>query len=247
MALEDRKTWGEVRRTPPTAYPDGATAPASISPTGDQYVQATGGSKMWTSADRGQYFTAVNTTPGTAIAGITAADGIDDLEALLFMRVASTATKRVHLDKLWLRCVAVGTNGTDFQLALRGDKGNSRYASGGSSFTGVNTNMADGTASVVDQLKFGAVVTTAATSSMRTLWHKRLRSTIKVTLDEYLFNFGSSNSIPFTSVPAATVGALVTDLPPVVLGAGDSLLLHEFAASQTVAASYEFFLSWVER
>jgi len=189
----------------------------------------------------------VNPTPGTAVDGIAAADGLDNLEALLFMHVNAAATKRVYLDKLWLRCVAVGTNGTNFQLAIRGDKGTSRYASGGSAITPVNTNMADATATSLDQLYFGAVVATAATGSMRTLWHKRLRSGIKVTLDEYLFNFGSSNVIPHTAVPVATVSTLVTDCPPIVLGPGDSLLLHEFAASQTVAASYEFYLSWWER
>lgn len=247
MALEDRKLWGEVRQNLPATIAEGTTGPVRITNRGELVTRVLNGSKMFGVADEGSMFAAYNPTPGTAVAGITAADGLDNTEALLVMRVNPAATKRVYLDKLWLRCVAVGTNGTDFQLAIRGDKGNSRYTSGGSAITPVNMNMADSTATSVSELYFGALVTTAASSSMRTLWHKRLRSAIKVTLDEYVFNFGGSNATSHTAVPVATVSTLVTDVPPIVLGPGDSLLLHEFAASQSAAATYEFALSWVER
>lgn len=216
---------------------------------GGALVQSLWGSKLHGLADEGSVFVATNPTPGTAIAGIAAADGLDDLEALVFLRFGASSSKRLYLLWLELEVVAVGTSGTNFAYAIKVDKGNSRYASGGSSITPKNVNAADATATEVDRFQFGAVVPTAATSEARLVDHGRLRTVIKVAGDKYRFVFGDSS--PGTPSGIPTEGTLqstqVINCPPVILGGGDSMLLHEFAASQSVAASYQFKACWVER
>ena len=72
--------------------------------------------------DQGSYFVATNATPGTALSGIAAADGLDDLEALIFLRHGTSATKRLYLDYILLQVAAAGTNGTNFAVAMKGDE-----------------------------------------------------------------------------------------------------------------------------
>jgi hypothetical protein len=108
--------------------------------------------------------------------------------------------------------------------------------------------MASTETSGVDRLQFGAVVPTAASSNARLLWHSNVRTVIKVIGDKYLLTFGAGQGAPVaTTIMAGTAQASIhLPCPPVVLGPGDTFLLHEFAASQTVAASYEFAMGWWE-
>lgn len=206
------------------------------------------GAKMHGLADEGSYFVAVNTTPGTGIAGIAAATAFADTAALIFLRNSASADKRIYLNELVLSPTAAGTNGTNFNFVMRGDKGASRYTSGGSSITPANPNMGSSRTSGIDALKFGALVCTAATSEARTLHQAPLRTVIKVIGDKYRFTFGDSSPGPISGIPLeGTLQASINiPCPPVILDPGDTFLFHEFAASQSVGASYEFFMSfWV--
>lgn len=237
------------RRVKPAPSADGSELVSRSSLYGEALTLPLTAGKNHMLADEGSYFVATNPTPGTAIAGIAAANGLDDTEALLFLRNASSSTKRVYLDYIMLRTVAVGTNGTTMAIAMKTDSGTSRFASGGSAITPVNPNQASDTGTAIDLLRFGAVVPTAASTEVRLVHHAKLRNAIKVAGDTFVFAFGGQP----TSMLANQSGETTTPLyqlitcPPVILGAGDTFLLHEFAASQSVAATYEFALGWWER
>ncbi len=215
---------------------------------GDAFVRLLG-SKMDALCEEGSYFIATNATPGTAIAGIAAADGLDDLEALIYLRNGASNDKRIVLDFLLLQVATAGANGTNWAFAMKGDKGNARYASGGTQITPVNTNMGSSRTSGIDKMYFGAVVPTAATSEARLLHHGLVRTVIKVVGDKYLFTFG--NSSPPTMTGIALEGTAQANIniacPPVILDPGDTFLFHEFAASQSGAAQYQFAMGFYVR
>lgn len=232
---DDVRTQNEVRRdTPPGTYTDGTLAYGRANRYGEQINALLDRNVL---ADEGSYFVATNPTPGTAIAGISAADGYDDTEALLY--IANThATKHVYLDYLLMQTVAVGTNGTDFAYAIDVAT-EATYASGGSSITPVDVNReTDNTAPVT--MYFGAVVTTTGTTE-KIMSHGLLRTVIKVAGDQYLFTFGQDNK-PFaaTVMEGTAQASIVRSCPPMVIPPSHALSFREFASSQTVAATYEF-------
>ncbi len=216
---------------------------------GDGLVQSLWGSRLHGLAEEGSMFVATNPTPGTAIAGVAAADGLDDTEALVYLRMGASSSKRLYLLSLELQVAAAGANGTNFAYAIKGDKGNGRYASGGSSITPKNVNMADATATEIDRFQFGAVVPIAATSEARLLDHGLVQTVIKVVGSKYRFVFGDSSPATPSGIPleGTTQHAQIINCPPVILGPGDTFLFHEFAASQSGAAQYQFKALWIER
>jgi hypothetical protein len=247
MSIEDRKLWVETHRDlPGTASPEGASVPVRGSKRGELYVAAMHAGKTQCLADEGTYFVANNPTVGTGVAGIAAADGFDDLETLVFLRNTEPNAngKRIYLDYIRLQPTAAGTNGTNFSFAMKMDRGNSRFTSGGSAITPTNTNMDSAVASIAT-CQFGAIITTAATADARLVNSGLLRTSIKVVGDLYVFQFGATTHSVGTQ--AATITNFVTLCPPVVIGPGQMFLFHEFAASQTVGASYTFQVAWWER
>jgi hypothetical protein len=245
----EKLTWGLANRAVPAPINDNVYGPVRVTRYGEMVTAPLVGAKLYPVSDEGSYFIATNATPGTAIAGIAAADGFDDLEALMFLRHSSSSSKRLYLDWILLQVAAAGTNGTNFGVAMKCDKGTSRFASGGTAITPKNANMASSTATEIDKLQFGAVVPTAATAEARLLWHTLLRTVIKVIGDKYLFMFGGSAPPAISGIPleGTTQASLNYSCPPVILGPGDTFLLHEFATSQTVAAQYQFAMGWHER
>lgn len=247
--LTNKLIWGLANRALPAPVSgDNTYGPVRTSRYGDLVTQGLAGSKMHALCGEGSYFIATNPTPGTAIAGIVAADGLDDLEALLYLRNGAANDKQIHLDFLSLQVAVAGTTGSNWAFAMKGDKGNARFASGGSSITPVNTNMGSSRTSGIDRLQFGAVVPTAATSEARLLHHGLVRTVIKVVGDKYLFTFGNSSPPAHAGMPLeGTLQASVSiPCPPIVLDPGDTFLFHEFAASQNGAAQYQFALGfWV--
>lgn len=246
MTIDSTKLYGETRRDLPSAYPDGTQVPLRGSRRGELHVHALNGSKQHGLADEGSYFVATNPTVGTGVAGIAASDGFNDLETFLFLRntESSSLGKRVYLDYIMLQPTAAGTNGTNFSYAMKLDKGNSRVGTGGSAITPVNPNM-DSTSASVCTVQAGAVASAAASVDARLVCSGLLRTTIKVIGDTYLFLFGATSAS--AGVQAATITNFIVPCPPVVLGPGQMFLLHEFAASQTVAAAYTFQMGWSER
>lgn len=251
--MDNNRLWAEQRRTQPTPYSSGSEVPLVASPHGEQYVQGTYGGKLWTPADRGQYFVATNPTVATGIAGIAAADGYNAAETLFLLYNTATGASgdetRIYLDFLELQCTVVDTAGTDIRFDHHIDSID-RFTSGGTNITPVNPNM-DSSASAKGRLRFGAVVSASASTSVRYLGGRQLSSTDLVANDLMLFSFGGSNAFSSQGsnlTEEATLARLwQVACPPVVLGPGDSYLFTINCASQTGAATWTFNTGWVER
>lgn len=196
--------------------------------------------KLYALADDASYFIATNPTMGTGIAGIAASTSYDATEHLLHLRNTST-TKRLYLDFIDLVCTAAGTSGTTTGFTMVLDTGATRYTSGGSAITPVNPNM-DAGETAECALKFGALVTGAATSDVRPLGDFLVRTVIKVVGDSYRFTFGDNNAawqLAGASLDGTTSAKVTIPCPPVILGETDQFLLSDWAASQTVGSSYQ--------
>lgn len=239
MAFEPFTSYSYCNTALPTLYTDGTQAPHRLNRYGEPDVSAVQGSRLHALVDEGSYFVAKNATEGTGIAGIAAADGYDALEALLFLRNPSS-TLTMYLDYIRLENITgVGTNGTNFNYVMSVDKGATRYASGGTAITPVNLNPNSSRTSSA-QMYFGAVVTTAASADNRIVSGGQLRSAIKVIHDCYVFDFGGSSKAPQTTAASGTVTVMNVPVGPICIPPGCQFMLHEWAASQTVAATYQF-------
>jgi len=241
---DDVRLQGTVRRsTVPGTTEDGSLAYSRHSRHGEQVVQPIGGDR-YPLCDEGSYFVATNATPGTAIAGIAAANGYDDTEALLYLR-NTHASKHLYLDYLRLNTVVAGANGSNFSYAVDVATGLT-YASGGTAITPVDTNRETNNTAPVT-CYFGAVVTTTGTTE-KIMSHGLLRTVLKVIGDQYLLTFGDGPIAPATTIMEATAQASVQrSCPPIIVPPGHSLCVREFAASQDGAAQYEFELGFWAR
>lgn len=214
---------------------------------GEQIV-APLGSKMYQYADDGSYFIATNPTMGTGIAGIAASTSFDATEHLLHIRNTSS-TKRVYLDFIDLVVTAAGAAGTTTGFTMTMDSGTTRYTSGGSSITPVSPNEALST-SFDGTMKFGALVTTAASADVVPLGDFLVRTVIKVVGDSYRFTFGDSGKgwdCAGASLDGTTSAKITIPCPPVILGENGQFLLSDWAASQSGASSYQFRIGLVQR
>jgi hypothetical protein len=243
--------YGAASRARPSKYADQAQAPVHLSNRGDVCTQSVHGAKMFTAAMEGSYFVATNPTVATGIAGIAAADGYNAAETLFLLYNTSTQAEGIQicLDFLELQCTVVDTAGTDIRFDHHIDN-TDRYTSGGTLITPVSPNM-DSSASAKGRLRFGAVVSAAASSSVRYLGGRQLSSTDLVANDLMLFTYGGSNSFSSQGsnlTEEATLARLwQVACPAVVLGPGCSYLFTINCASQSGAATWTFNCGWTER
>lgn len=234
----DSRPQGTVRRdTAPGTVSDGNLAYFRASRHGEQVVQAFG-SPLYPVADEGSYFVATNPTVGTAIAGIAAANGYDDTEALIY--IANThASKHVYLDFIELTATVAGASGTNFNYAM--DVATSAtYASGGTAITPTDVNRETDNAAPVT-MYFGAVVTTTGTTE-KVMSAGRLRTVIKVIGDQYLFTFAGGRLPMASTIMEGTAQASIhRSCPPIVIPPSHAFCFREWAASQAATgASYLF-------
>lgn len=239
------------RGLPTPATGDGLRIGARSDRFGDLITSGIYGSKLYTVSKEGSYFVATNPTLGTAIAGKAAPTSLSDTAALMFLRNDAANNKQITLDFILLMVAAAGTNGTDWQFSMQGDKGNSRYTSGGTNITPVNSSMASASTPGLDGgfVRFGDLTLAAATSQARILNHGIARTVIKVVGDKYLFKFGDSSPGLMSGIPleGTTQANINIPCPPVVLDPGDSFVLREVASSQSVAATYQLVMGFIAR
>ncbi len=226
-------------RSLPTPGNQGEYLPARATRYGE-LVTSPLDAKVYGRIDDGSYFIATNPTMGTGIAGIAASTSYDATEHLLLLRNTST-TKRLYLDFIDIVCTAAGAAGTTTGFTMVTDTGATRYTSGGSTITPVNPTF-EYSESAECTLKFGALVTGAATSDVRPLGDFLVRTVIKVVGDSYRFTFGDSNgawSLAGASLDGTTSAKVTIPCPGVILGETDQFLLSDWAASQSGASSYQ--------
>jgi hypothetical protein len=210
---------------------------------GEMYVLAPDAGKMSTFADEGSYFSALNTTPGTGIAGHAAPTTADATKPVIW--VYNGGPNRIYLDYIAARMTAIGAGASTTDFSVFVDTGAAR-ASGGTAVTPKNVNS-DAVIATSATVYLGATVLVNASASH--IAHRRVRSVVPVVEDLYHFTFGN----PGYAMPAAmaTSGTAIVsaqvNFPPVVIGPGDSFIFVEWGLSQSGAHSFDFELGYWER
>lgn len=217
--------------------------PGRASAYGDGYSMNVSG-KEWVVADEGSYFVARTPTPGTGIIGHPAPTTFDETKPMILLYNGGT-TKRIYPQFLRLHETVVSTAATRTQFTICVDQGN-RYSSAGTALTLVNPNMDSAITSSASAYT-GAVVATAASASRRIVDHIVFRGTIDVVEDVYEIVFGAGDGSGMGGSRAATVQDMARMAPPIVIGPGQSLLIHQWSASVSTGPTLQVAFGYIER
>ena len=245
--MDSLKIWSMISRKRPTPLADGQvdSSPIRLTPYGELAVSPMG--KLVQLADEGSYFTIINPALLTGLATIAAPVTGADIEPFIIIRNNDVVGgKRIYPDYIRLLCSAAGTAGTDLHVAVKLDNV-PRYTSGSTlTTTPKNTNMASGEQSIA-QVYAGPLVAAAASVAQRIIAHTQLKDHIPLTGDEYILKFGHEATPSHPDKLSAVSAGYVAGMPPVVLGPGDSMLVHLFIVTQSAASSNELDMGWYER
>jgi hypothetical protein len=245
MATQNEPIRVSVSADLPGDYAEGSESYARGDRQGQMFVRPFGKSAQ-NAAYSGACFLARNPTNGTGLASIAAATAVSDTQAFIHVYNPST-TRTVVLDKLKVRVTVAGANGTTTGFFTKVYSGSSRYSSGGSTISEVNTNPAS-TATSSAQIQAGAVTLAAANGSEALLSAQALRSVIAVAGDHYWFDFGPDALSAHNGlvVSGTAISNLVIPCSPVALGPSSGFQFGLYGASQDTAAQYEFELTYFE-
>lgn len=218
---------------------------------------------LWNSdhvaADEGNFFVATNPTSGTVIATTTSvvddaatasATHAQNVPVLLMQNAWSEGdpnAKNIYPRYLRMMLTQVPTSATSWQMSVRADKNPSAYTSGGSTITPVNVNTGSSVGSKA-AIYFGAVVTPlplAATA--RLLARAQVNAVIPVTLDQWLFTFGTVGMGGDQLANGAGAKNVLIPLPPIIIAPGWNIRVGMWGTSNAAAPSWEFELGYVER
>lgn len=232
-----------INRALPTGTSDGQTSatPTRTGTYGEAYVNPITGKELFT-ADEGSYYMALTPTPGTGIIGTVSIAAITDVSPTMVLFNGST--KRCYPQLLNLHETVVSTSGSRVQFTFYTDVIN-RWTSAGTALTEGNVNSGVTGASGV-AIHVGAVVSPAASAKVL-VDHVVFRGTIDVVEDQYEFIFGSQGGGLNTGSRVATVSDFSKSLPPICILPGHSLVMHQWAASQANAPTYEYRFGYIVR
>lgn len=200
------------------------------------------GTKLSGYADAGVFHVAVTPTPGTGIIGHAAPTTFDETKPYITI-YNGDATKRIVPVFLQLHVTVASVGGARVQFTVCTDEGN-RRSSGGTALTVNNCNSASGSSQAVAYV--GAITASAATGSRRILGNYVFRGTIDIIEDVYELNFGGLGSGSATGSRVATVMDASRTVAPVCLDPGDTLLIHQWAASQSTGPTCEVIFGFIE-
>lgn len=231
-------------RDRPTPFSDNVQSgpPNRAGRYGEAYALPLGNKETY-AGDEGSYFTAITPTPGTGIIGHAAPTTFDETKPYLLLY--NGGQNRIYPQFLRFHETVVSTAATRVQFTIAVDQGN-RYSSGGTALTKNNVNM-DSVVSTQATITVGAVIASAASSSRRVLDHLVYRGTIDVVEDIYEIVFGASDGAGMGGSRVATVGDFARMTAPVVVGPGQSLLVHQWAGSQSTGPTFQVTLGYIER
>lgn len=188
--------------------------------------------------DEGSYFTCNNAQTGLATAAAPTAFSATNPFLIIYnpSRPSDDFAQRIYIDYINLLNTAPGTTGTSLQMAITRDNGN-RYTSGGTELTLNITNTGPTSQASIAKIYAGNLTASAATASAKTLIGNRfLKGAIPVIGDQYTTRFGATSLAD--SITISTIMANVQNLPPIVLGSDESLLVHLWLPGQAAASSY---------
>ena len=232
-----------IARSRPTAVTDGSPRDTTRQGRYNEDHVIPLSARDWAFADEGSSYVAITPTAGTGIIGHAAPTTFDETKPYLSFYNAST-TNRVYPLFLTLYETVASVGGTRLQLTIATDTGN-RRSSGGTAMTVNNTNQDSSNASALTAY-VGAVTASAASSSRRLLGNYPFRGTIDIIEDSYTLQFGGFGGHGSNS-RVATVADSVRNVPAIVIGPLQSLLIHQWAGSQSTGPTFEVVFGFVER
>lgn len=239
------------RNLPSTINADNSATAITPSRT-SQYLEAftlpLGGGGNYGYGDEGSFFTCVNATVGTGIAGHAAPVVADtDTKALLHVYNGNAVGgKRIIPVYLRLEFTAIGVGGTtSYNVAYLDNKQATARSSGGTAITPANA-KSGASQTTGATVYFGAVVT-AMTSSVK-VWAAQCREVIPVVTDTITVFFGAPSGAPTALTTAGTAtNHLIQYAPPVCIDPGGNFNFARIRASQSGADSYTFSFGYIER
>jgi len=227
----------------PSANADAAAiVPNRAGKYGEAYVNPITAKELYT-ADEGSYFMGLTPTPGTGVIGTVSIAAITDVSPTMVI-YNGDSTKRLYPQFLNLHETVVSTSGARVQFTFYTDNIN-RWTSGGTALTISSTNSG-GAANTTTAIHVGAITSPAASSKVL-IDHVVFRGTIDVVEDQYEFIFGGVGGGNSSGSRVATVGDFSKTLPPVCLMPGHSIVMHQWAASQANAPTYEYRFGFILR
>lgn len=236
-----------IARSLPSRNVDNASvaAPSRAGAYLEAYTLPLGGGN-WAFGDEGSFFTAVNATVGTGIAG-HAAPVVADTDTKSLLHLYNGGAKNIIPVFLQMGLSAIGAGGTlSYNVVYIDNAGATAKSSGGTVITptNVNSGVASTTGAIVT---FGAVVT--APTSSRKVWSAACREVIPVVNDVMTVFFGPDGGVMQTAnIPSGTATAsLVQYAPPIVIAPGGNMMFVRTRASQSGADSYTFTFGYIER
>lgn len=197
--------------------------------------------------DEGSYFTVNNAQTGLATAATPTAFSATNPFLLIYNqgRPSDDFSPRLYIDYATLLATAGGTAGTSLQYAITRDSGN-RFSSGGTEITANIANTGPTSFGPLARIWAGNITATAATANAKTLIGNRfLSGSIPVIGDEYTLRFGAAGVPDFVGI--STIKSVVKNMPPIIVGPDESLLVHLWLPAQSAASSYAPELGWWER
>lgn len=193
-------------------------------------------------SDNGWYFCAMSQTPGTAynLSGATQNAFLATQALWTLKNTAATATgTRIYPQLAKIVFATGGTAGTRVEMAVALDDV-TRYSSGGTAVSIKNVSMDTTTAPLtVATVNAGDITAAAAGANVRYVARSTLSTAIPAAGETFSINFGfpSESSVVLRSA----------SFPPVVIGPGQSMVIHEWSPSQSATPTGELLLCWVER
>lgn len=192
------------------------------------------------SALEGSYFTAISGltpgVPGTGIVGHAAPTTFDETKPYLIVYNGGPLTLVPKF--LQLYCTVVGTGGTRVQFTVTRDVGTLAPV-GGTAASIQGTNSEGGPSASGVSIIQGAPVVSAATSARVIIGNFAFRGTIEVVEDLYQLVWGAPDGVGGSSSRVATVAEVSRVVPPMAIGPGKCMKIHQWRASQSVGTTFE--------
>lgn len=200
--------------------------------------------KDFFTATEGSHYVASTPTPGTGIVGHAAPTTFDETKPYLIL-YNGHPSKVLYPQMLHLHETVASGSTVRVQMTVCTDAG-VRRTSAGTALTVNNCNTAI-TGETTTQGWIGAVVASAQTSARRIMANVVFRGTIDIVEDDYQIVWGAPDGVGNSSSRVATVAEVSRVLPPMAIGPGYSLLLHQWSASQATGPTHEAIFSYVLR
>lgn len=205
-------------------------------------------------AAQGKYFVATNPTEGTGIqyALVTAASATaNGLFSISNSNAVGGAT--IYLDELKLLMLGTApATTTSMHFGFYSETGTLVLGTAAAGRTPVNVNsgFSNATGAVVTSYAAGAGTVPAAVGVRRFLGSAYISTSLGITGDEYVVNFGG-DSLAGGDHPAAVRATaatrLVTSGPPISIAPGNSAYINMFwLTATTTAPTFEFSLGYAE-